>query len=70
MKRKDWMLLRVLRIAIKQRPIGTGYCRDIMETTMYLSNKYGQKELFRCIDALANEERIYAKETKVSTTAR
>ena len=70
MKKKDWMLLRVLRIAIRQAPIQARYCRDIAETTVYLLNKYGKKELNRCIDALANEERIYAKEAKVHATAR
>jgi hypothetical protein len=70
MKRKDWMLLRVLRIAIRQNPTKTRCNRDIVLTTLYLLNKYGKKELNRCIDALANEERIYAKEAKVHATAR
>ena len=63
MKAKDWMILRLIMLALKCDTRTAMVSRDMAESTRYLIRKYGVKTLNQCVDQLI-EERI-AKEGKV-----
>jgi hypothetical protein len=54
MKKKDWIILRVIRSAIK---LDRAACGDIeiMRAFSYLINKYPTKVLYACIEQLNGE---------------
>lgn len=59
MDKADWIILRVLVAAMRSEAAGKlTRNKDIVQTVLYLQKKYGQKQFFKCIDAIHEE---YAK---------
>jgi hypothetical protein len=56
MKKKDWIILRLIRTSVKNNAYVALRSRDVAESTLYLLRKYGQKYLFDCIGQLEEEE--------------
>jgi hypothetical protein len=56
MKKKDWIILRLIRVATISNPQVAFNSIDIARSTLYLLRKYGQKHLFACIRELEQEE--------------
>jgi hypothetical protein len=56
MKKKDWIILRLIRVAAISNPQVAFNSIDIARSTLYLLRKYGQKYLFDCIGQLEEEE--------------
>ena len=56
MKKRDWIILRLIMVALNQNPREGRRSRDVAESIVYLNNKYGWQYVARCLDRLRGEE--------------
>jgi len=55
MKKKDWIILRLVRASVKNNPYVALRSRDVAESIVYLIRKYGGSHINECQRQLEQE---------------
>lgn len=56
MSKEDWIILRVLFVAVECGAQKTFRSVDAVSAIRYLLNKYGRKHVWKCVDQLHEEK--------------
>ena len=56
MKKKDWIILRLIRVAVNDNPQVGRRSIDVAKSIVYLGSKYGREHMYECLKQLHKEK--------------
>jgi hypothetical protein len=59
MKKRDWIILRVIRVAVRDNLYESSRNADVARSIMYLIRKYGSAHVMDCLGQLRDEGGSY-----------